>query len=469
MSITTAPSPSARPTRVRYYVLAALLVITSINYVQRNSIGAAETTIRTALQLDMRDTGDAISAFFLTYALLQVPSGWLAQRLGARATLTLYAAGWSVCTGLCALASGLFDLYAARLAMGALQAGIFPCCTLILASWYPPSRRGLAVALLNSFMLIGGTIGVSLTAILLGPLGWRFVFALYMLPGLAWAAWFVWWFRNLPEQHPEVNEAERAIISEGRASADSVGQPGASIPWVAILMSGSLWLLCIQQAFRAGTNRFYDTWLPTYFQEARGADVQLAGLLTALPLLFGIFGGPVGGMLSDYVLKRTGSRSAARKGVAVGSLLAGTLLFLLAYPIGNVWLATLLFSAGVFLTTFASPCSYALSMDISGKHVAVVFGVFNMVGNLGSWAFIKYLPRLIPPSEGASQASDWDLALAVFAGLNVAAALCWLFIRPEQTIGEPQTPEAPHVLPAPDGPAADGDHRIRPDASQIRR
>ncbi len=75
-------------------------------------------------------------------------------------------------------------------------------------------------------------------------------------------------------------------------------------------------------------------------------------------------------------------------------------------------------------------------MDIGGRHVAVVFGVFNMVGNLGSWAFIKYLPRLIPTSGGASQASDWDLALAVFAGLNVAAALCWHFIRPEQTIGE---------------------------------
>ncbi len=430
------PLAARPPTSVRYYVLAALLAITAINYVQRNSIGAAETTIRADLHLDMRDTGDAISAFFLTYALLQVPSGWLAQRLGPRAALTLYAAGWSACTGLCALAAGLFGLYAARLAMGALQAGIFPCCTLILASWYPPSRRGLASALLNSFMLIGGAVGVPLTAVLLGPLGWRAVFALYMLPGLAWAAWFFWWFRDRPEQHPHVNPAELAIISEGRGPDDSAGEGRAGVPWAAIALSGSLWLLCIQQAFRAGTNRFYDTWLPTYFQEARGAGREIAGLLTGLPLLAGVVGGVVGGALSDYVLKRTGSRSAARKGVAVGSLGVGTLLYVLAYPIADVWVATLLFSAGVFITTFASPCSYALSMDIGGRHVAVVFGVFNMVGNLGSWAFIKYLPRLIPTSGGASQASDWDLALAVFAGLNVAAALCWLFIRPEQTIGE---------------------------------
>ena len=172
MSITTAPPTAAeRPTLVRHLVLAALLAITAVNYIQRNSIGAAETTIRAELKLDMRDTGDAISAFFLTYALLQVPSGWLAQRLGARAALTLYAAGWSAATGLCALADGLLGLYAARLLMGALQAGIFPCCTLILASWYPTSRRGLASALLNSFMLIGGAVGVPLTAVLLGPLG----------------------------------------------------------------------------------------------------------------------------------------------------------------------------------------------------------------------------------------------------------------------------------------------------------
>src|SRR5262249_40578774 len=150
----------------------------------------AETTIRADLGLQITQTGDAISAFFLTYALLQVPSGWLAQRWGARAALAFFTAGWSVAVGLSALAGGLAGLLVARLALGAFQAGIFPCAPLILAVWSPASRRGLASALLNSFMLIGGAFGSMLTGVLLGPVGWRWLFALYALPGLLWAAWF---------------------------------------------------------------------------------------------------------------------------------------------------------------------------------------------------------------------------------------------------------------------------------------
>src|SRR5262249_25652248 len=153
-----APVLSSPPTHVRHLVLAALCAITTINYIQRNSVGGAETTIRSDLHLTRNDTGDAMGAFFLTYALCQVPSGWLAQRWGGRRALTLFATGWSTVMAGTAAASNLPALVGARWAMGALQSGIFPCCTMILASWYPATRRGLASAILNSFMLIGGVI-----------------------------------------------------------------------------------------------------------------------------------------------------------------------------------------------------------------------------------------------------------------------------------------------------------------------
>jgi ACS family glucarate transporter-like MFS transporter len=421
---------------VRYLVLAALLVITAINYVQRNAIGPAETTIRADLAVTREQTGDAISAFFLGYLLLQVPSGWLATRIGPRLALSLYAVAWSVATGVCGLVSGVGELYVARLIMGAAQAGIFPCCTLILASWYPPSLRGTATAALTSFMLIGGAVCTPLTGFLLEPVGWRWVFGLYMLPGLMWGMWFLVWFRGHPREKASVNKAELAVIAEGRPGylepEDRAGAavPRSAIPWAAILLSSSLLMVYTQQAFRAGANRFYDNYLPTYYQEERGASVELAGLLTSLPLWAGVVGSMVGGALSDVVLRRTGSRGAARKGVAIGSLVAGSLCFLAAYPVGNVWASTILFSLGVFVTTFASPCAYALAMDISGKQLAIVFGFMNMAGNFGAYAFTWGLPRLV-------SLGGWDLALAAFVGAHVAAALCWLPVRAEGNVGEP--------------------------------
>jgi sugar phosphate permease len=471
--------------------LAALCAITTINYIQRNSLGGAETTVRADLQLTRNDTGDAMGAFFLTYALCQVPSGWLAQRWGGRWALTVYAAGWSIVMAFTAAATNLPALLGARWAMGALQAGIFPCCTMILAAWYPVTRRGFASAILNSFMLIGGVLASWLTAQLIGPLGWRWLFLLYALPGLAWACWFAVWFRNRPRDHAAVNAAELAIISPASATpslrsmrsssktdpdlpgpaeqtgitaqsealsgapasseisttdrsangawerernaevqdlVDRVSKP--SIPWLAIFLSSALWLICIQQFCRAGALRFFDMWLPTYLQEARGQSVEDANYWTSLPLLAGMIGGPVGGILSDFVLARTRSRRAARQGVAIGGLLAGLLLYGLAYQASNLTGTVLLACLGLFIMTFSSPCAYALTMDMGGRNLGIIFATMNMTGNLGSWAFTKFVPRVVTWR-------GWEGALLVFAALHVVAIVCWLLLNPNGVIGEP--------------------------------
>ena len=168
MTATLLPPVSARrPTRVRYLVLAAVCTITAINYLQRNCIGAAETTIRKNLDLEMEQTGDAMAWFFWSYALFQIPSGWLAQRWGPRWALSSFALGWSLAVGLGALSTGLEELLGTRVALGVLQAGVFPCATLIMAAWLPPSQRAVASGLLNSCMLIGGAVSSQLTGLLL--------------------------------------------------------------------------------------------------------------------------------------------------------------------------------------------------------------------------------------------------------------------------------------------------------------
>ena len=143
-------------------------------------------------------------------------------------------------------------------------------------------------------------------------------------------------------------------------------------------------------------------------------------------------GGLVGGLLSDWVLKRTGSRRAGRKGVAVGSLLIGSLFFVAAaYFTPDVTAAVLLLSRlGAFITIFAAPCAYALTMDLGGRNLGIVFSTMNMAGNLGATAFTWAVPRL-------NNLGGWDATLFVFAGAHVTAALCWLPLNPNGVIGEP--------------------------------
>ncbi len=424
----------ARPTRVRYFVLAAICAITVVNYIQRNSIGSLVTSITGDLPIDKEDIGWAGSAFFLAYALLQIPTGKAAQRWGPRRVLTLLAVGWSLATAGMALAGEALGFIAWRGLQGALQAGIFPCATLIMVAWLPSSRLGLASALLNSCMLVGGGVVFNLTGLLRAPLGWRLLMVVYALPGLLWAAWFYWWFRDRPEEKPSVNDAERDVIATGQAPATKAA-PALSLT---ILLSLPLWLICAQQMMRAGANRFVDQWLSTYLQEGPLSEIadtnarqDRGNHLTSFPQYIGIISGPIGGFASDWILRRTGRRRAARNGVAVVSLGLAILCFLPILFVSGAGLQVLFFAAGTFVSTCAAPCAYAVTMDVGGKNLPVVFGAMNMLGNFGAAAITGMVAPLNRLTGGT-----WTASIALFIAIHAVALICWLCLNPNRAIGE---------------------------------
>src|SRR5262249_2703113 len=151
-------------------------------------------------------------------------------------------------------------------------------------------------------------------------------------------------------------------------------------------------------------------------------------------------GGLTGGLLSDAVLRRTRSRRAARNGVALLSCFGSAAIFLLTFPIGNVYLHVLVFGLGVFVFCFASPCAYSLTMDIGGRNLAIIFSVMNMAGNLGAAAFVTFVPELV-------NRGGWNLALTVFLAMDLAAGLCWLVLNPNANIDDalatPRSVESP--------------------------
>src|SRR5262249_57866729 len=139
------PETESPPTRVRYLVLVSLCLAAALAYIPRNCIGVVEGDIRASLGLSKEEMSLVMSSFFITYALLQIPSGWLAHVWGTRRALTLFAAAWSVASGLTALA-GLPLLLLARLGMGGAPAGLFPCAAGSLARLLPGPRQGPATA-----------------------------------------------------------------------------------------------------------------------------------------------------------------------------------------------------------------------------------------------------------------------------------------------------------------------------------
>ena len=320
-------------------------------------------------------------------------------------------------------------LLATRLSMGMAEAGIFPCSMNTISKWFPVTRRASVCGLLGSAMSVGGAAGVFLTGALLGTLGWKTLLILYALPGLAWAVWFALWFRDVPGEHPAVN-AEEACLIGGQPQAN----PGTSAlmaeptPWRALLTSPAMGWICGKQFFYGAGTMFFASWFPTYLKETRGVTLGQAGVLTSLPLLAMVGGCLTGGVVSDWIYTRTGSRSLSRRWLAACSMLICGVIVVAAYPIKGAVLAVVVISAGSFCAALAGPSGYSITIDMGGRHVAPVFSLMNTAGTLGSAAFPIVVPWIV------RQTGSWDAALFLFAGSYLATAVCWLMLDPAGTV-----------------------------------
>ncbi len=436
----SAPSSNTVPTRARFTLSAWLAGSAAIAYLSRSCIVVAEKTIRLDLGISEEQMGAVLGLFFWFYAFAQIPGGRLGERIGSRRCLPAFAVLWSVATAAFAFATGTALLLVGRAASGIAQAGLFPCAADTISRWNATTERALASGTLAAAMQAGAIIAAPLTVMLLEVVSWRVVFAAYAVPGLLWAVGFHWWFRDRIEDHPSANDAEVALVRQGREASPPPGSENEPVPWLRLALSWPMWMICGQQFFRAAAYVWFASWFATYLQETRGVSREASGWLLALPLLASLVGSLASGGLSDWVLLRTGNRALARKWLAFASLMICSVLVLQAYFIADAKLATLSIGAGAFFAACAGPAAYAMTIDMGGRHVASVFAIMNMSGNLGAallatlapWfrQLVEETPELLRLSGGNS----WNAVLVLFGVMYLLAAACWLMLRTEGTV-----------------------------------
>ena len=415
-----------RPTRVRYVVLAGLCGAAALAYFVRNGVASAESTIRTSLGITKDESGLMMSAFFLPYALCQIPAAMFAQRIGARRALPLYGVLWSLATAGMALGS-LGMMIGSRAFMGVAQAGLVPVGVSVMSRWFPRTTQASASGAFSGLMSVGSIAAAPLTAWLAVKCGWQWMFVLYALPGLLWAAWFARWHREAPSEHPSVNSTEAALIEE---HAPPAAGSSAAIPWRLLLTSPALAFLCAQQFFRAAGYIFFASWFATYLQEARHVTIIGSGWLTTLPLFADVTGCMAGGVFSDAVLRRTGNAKLARQGLCVIALLLCAVLIFVAWRVADPTLAVLVISAGMFCAAIANPCLGAVAISTGGAHAATVIAAVNMCGNFGAALFPIAVPWLLKIT------GNWDAVLIGFATLYVGAAAAWWMLKTDRSVIE---------------------------------
>ncbi len=415
------------PTWVRYRVMLWLSVAAVLGYFCRNSLGVAESTIRGELKIEEHQTGWYIGAFFWTYALFQIPAGYLGKKYGTRLVLGISGLAWSAAILLTGMAPNLEMLIAAQALMGLAQAGIFPCAVQSVSVWIPESNRASACAALTVGMQLGAIATAVLTAQFIVMWDWRMVFTVYAIPGILWAIAFLMMFINHPDSHESLNQAERNLIT-GASLAPPVVRETEPTPWRRILTSRSVICLCGQQMFRASAYSFFATWFPTFLQETRDVKIDKSGLFQGIVFAGSLFGGLYGGTLVDAIYKRTNNLRLSRSGVGVGCMLGCSLLIFAAYFAESVNMAVFLIGSGAFVAALAGPCAYVTTIDLGKQHVPAVFGLMNMLGNLAAAATPVVIGYLFEFT------SNWNIVLVLFGITYILAAICWAFVNAEQSL-----------------------------------
>ncbi len=417
-----------RASRVRYSVLALVCSLSVVTYLDRVCIARSASFIITDLGLTRTQMGTVFSAFALAYALFEVPSGWLGDRIGPRKVLTRIIVWWSVFTAFTGLVHRLWTLIAVRFLFGAGEAGAYPNTSKIISRWVPTVERGFAQGMVWMCGRLGGALAPGLAGLMIAQMGWRPSFWVFGLVGFAWASFFWAWFRDTPQEKLDVNEAELRIIQGGHASSSSTHDAHVRVPWGRLIRSGNLWSICWMYFCMAYGWYFYITWFPEYL-DGRGFSMMKAGIYGGMPLFFGAFGCGLGGVLTDYVVKRTGNLKNRRYIGSAGFFL-GTLCMLASVWAKDPRAAVLSISMASFFGDMTMGSSWAVCLDVGHELAGTVTGCMNTWGNLGG-VLSPFVTGFLVQHYGR-----WDLPIALSGGIFFVGALLWLRIDPTQSVLE---------------------------------
>lgn len=423
-----APSKTrTKPTNIRHAVLWMTVLVYMITYMDRVVISVAAPSIQEEFGLSLITMGWIFSAFQLSYALFQIPGGWLGDRFGPRKALAGIVIWWSAFTALTATMWNASSLIVCRFLFGMGEAGAFPNATRSLSRWMLPSERGFAQGITHAGARLGSAITPVIVVAMIAMWGWRAPFFIFAALGIIWAvAWFMF-YRDSPHEHAGTNEAERTLISDALGESSAAGKGRKAVPWGQLFRARQLWLLSAMYACYAYILAIFLTWFPKYLMDARGFSLAEMGLYASLPLAAAVIGDICGGSVSDHLFKKTGNINLARRLVAIVGFLLAAIAIPPAVMVGSPLLGVALFCVALFGLELTVGISWAVTLDIGGEYAGSVSAIMNTCGNIAG-ASAAVLTGYVVTAYG------WTPAFMVLGGLSLLAAILFIWIDASKKI-----------------------------------
>jgi ACS family glucarate transporter-like MFS transporter len=431
--ITQGASREAPIGYVRWTVIACVLLVATVSYLDRNNLSVAASRIQIEFGLSNVQLGVVFSSFILGYALSQPFVGRLADRLGAARTIAAALIWWSVFTALVTVIPGamrqaIWALITVRFLLGIGEAIIFPASNRLVASWIPSQERGLANGLIFAGVGIGGGIAPPLITFIMLNHNWRWAFWLCAAIGLITCVVWVAFVRETPSVQGGVTLRELQHIQAGIAEVRSAGAD-RPLPWRTVVLDRQVLILASSYFCYGYVAYIFFTWFFKYLSDVRSLDLKSSAFYATLPFVAMAAASSIGGVVADRLIPKIGKR-LARCGIAGLSLAAAALFIWMATRVAEARPAALVLASGAGALYFAQSTYWSLSADIGGSSAGLVSGVMNMGSQLGGVVVSSVTPII-------AQSLGWTASFSTAAMVALLGAVLWAFVDPFHRLRPP--------------------------------
>lgn len=424
-----------KKTHSRFIILAMITFVLTLATGDRATISVAGPEMQNQLGITSIEIGYLFSVFSWAYVLCMTPAGWIADKFGSKRAMFWGILLWSAITVVMGCVSWLTAavvpmLLVLRFLLGMTESPVGPSSGRIIAAWFPSSERGVAGAIFNSAQYASIAIFTPLMAWLCHEFGWEHVFIVMGFIGIGVALVWLKYF-HVPMKHPTINQQELDYIKEGGGLIDpdikavnpAAGKKSkASLKDIAQLFKSRMLVgIFIGQYCITAITWFFMTWFPIYLVKERGFSILQAGFMASIPAVCGLVGGIASGFFSDWMLKKTGNLSLARKvPITIGLTLSASMIF--CNYVQSEALVIFLMSAAFFGKGFGS-LGWAVVADTAPKQIiGTTGGLFNSLGNIAGIVTPLVIGYII------SSTGSFQMALVYVGAHGIIAVLSYWII-----------------------------------------
>jgi MFS family permease len=397
-------------------VLLLLCVMYMITYMDRVNVSTGAIGFGNEFHLSNMQIGLVFSAFAYPYLIFQVIGGWIGDRFGPRRTLTVCSIIWAGATG---VASGLVSMLIARVLLGLGEGATFPTATRALSNWSPSHRRGFAQGVTHAFARVGNAITPPIVTWLMIAFSWRGAFIVLGIFSFGWALVWHWYFRDDPRDHARITAQEIEVLPTYAGVKET-----PAVPWKALIKR--MLPVTVVYFCYGWTLWLFLTWIPQFFLHNYQMNLKDSAAFASGVFFAGVLGDWLGGHITDWLLKRTQSRTKARSYMVVACNL-GALASLLPIPfVHDPTVAAIALSLGFFFAEMTIGPMWAIPMDIAPRYSGTASGLMNTGSALAA---------ILSPVAGGwiiDVTGNWDWPFIGSMGLMVVGAAVALAMKLER-------------------------------------